>query len=267
MPQRRNSLLLLSAAVFFLALLLFFLYALGPAQDKSADLQDRLKAQGKINDALSNKLQERTAEQDLRSFDEVQAALPYWDNTEQLLLDLDVAGREAGVTHVSLAFSGDLAESRPIQDESASEPAAEAEVGGDGGTSETGNNADAGSGIDTAVSSESAGSGSSDLSGLETEAAAPGSETGAASGPLRLQVSAVVKGKYDEILNYIERLHKLTRLTTLESLEINRGSGAEQELSVPISFTAYFQPAYINEVKVPLLPYAESSVPAPRPRS
>ncbi|MCM3750070.1 type 4a pilus biogenesis protein PilO [Paenibacillus pasadenensis] len=251
MTQRRNPLLLLGASVLFLVLLLFFLYILSPAEERTAQLQGRMDAQEKLNEALSSKLQERTEETNGRPADGVQAELPYWDNTEQLLLDLEKAGEEAGVTHMSLAFNGDLVHSRPLADETEKAAASSMDRSEQSGQQlELGDDADMAEFAETTTDSQSA----------------DGSQSQSTVEPLRLQVSAVVKGNYDDVLAYVERLHKLERITTLESLELNRGTDASQELTVPLTFTAYFQPSYRKQIETPLLPYAESSVQTP-PRS
>ena len=75
-------------------------------------------------------------------------------------------------------------------------------------------------------------------------------------------MAAVIKGSYKSILDYVDRIQKLERLVTVDSLEINRTAcscGTEQDLTVNFTFTAYFEPAYRKDVEIPLLPYAESS--------
>ncbi|QJC50215.1 hypothetical protein HGI30_00370 [Paenibacillus albicereus] len=256
MAARRNSLILLVSAILFLGLLMFFLYGLGPAEEKTASLEAELGTQQKLNDILIAKLQERQEEAEPRPVDGVQAELPYWDNTEQLVLDLDKIGSESGVEHVSIAFSGDLAASRPLGGPSSAPAAVPSEAApGEGASATADAAAPAGDGL-----------------GLAADGSPPGEPPPAekAAGPLRLQVSVVVKGTYDAVLKYAKTLHGLTRLTTLESLELNRSScncGSEQELTVPLAFSAYFQPSYRDRVETPLLPYAESSVPSPPPRS
>ncbi|QGG54218.1 hypothetical protein NYE40_00360 [Paenibacillus sp. FSL W8-1187] len=253
MAARRNSWILLLSAILFLGLLLFFLYGLKPAEEKAASLEAELGTQQKLNDILIAKLQERREEAEIRPVEGVQAELPYWDNTEQLVLDLEQLGAENGVEHVSIAFSGDLAASRPLR----SDPSAERSAApGEGAPAAEG---DAAPAVDE-LGLAAGGSPSSE----------PQPAGAAAAGPLRLQVSAVVKGTYDAVLKYVQSLHGLTRLTTLESLELSRsscGCGSEQELTVPLTFAAYFQPTYRDRVETPLLPYAESSVASPPPRS
>ncbi|SIR67088.1 hypothetical protein SAMN05880570_4670 [Paenibacillus sp. RU4T] len=258
MARRRNTLILLTAVILFLLLLLYAFYFVKPAFDKSADMDGEIAQQERLTEVLRKKLAEKQIAADTRPVDGVQGALPYWDNTEQLALDLERIGAEAKVGHASLSFTGDLSASEPLLERS--------------GTAAGTGNVQGAAGSDGAAPAASA---SSDplAAAAEGQTASPdgaaqdqaGQAQAAAAGPRKLQVAAVIKGSYKSILAYVEQVNLMERITTVDSLEIARGaagSEAGRELTVNFAFTAYFDPSYRSQVEDARLPYAESSAPS-----
>ncbi len=259
MARRRNTLILLTAVILFLLLLLYAFYFVKPAFDKSAALDGEIAQQERLAEVLRKKLAEKQLAADALPVDGVQGALPYWDNTEQLALDLERIGAEAKVSHASLSFTGDLSASEPLLGRSGTAAGTGSVQGAAAGSDEAA--------LDAAASSDSL------AAAAEGQTASPdgtaqdqaGQAQAVAAGPRKLQVAAVVKGSYESILAYVEQVNHMERITTVDSLEIARGaSGSEdgRELTVNFAFTAYFDPSYRSQVQDALLPYAESSAPS-----
>ncbi|KKC48416.1 hypothetical protein VE23_17095 [Paenibacillus sp. D9] len=262
MARRRNTLILLTAVILFLLLLLYAFYFVKPAFDKSAAMDGEIAQQERLTEVLRKKLAEKQTAAETRPVDGVQGALPYWDNTEQLALDLERIGTEAKVSHASLSFTGDLSASEPL-------------VGRSGTAAETASVQGAVSGSEAGSAAAPDASASSDplTAAAEGQSASPegaapdqaGQAQAAAAEPRKLQVAAVIKGSYESILAYVEQVNLMERITTVDSLEIARGaSGSEdgRELTVNFAFTAYFDPSYGSQVESALLPYADSSAPS-----
>ena len=92
MAQRRNTLWLLLALLLVLILAVCYLYLAKPAADRAAAKQIDIEFAQKETRLLQKKLQEKEAASHTGAVDGVQGELPYWDNTEQLVLDLERIG-------------------------------------------------------------------------------------------------------------------------------------------------------------------------------
>ncbi|MGU3473753.1 hypothetical protein ACLBWT_21715 [Paenibacillus sp. D51F] len=256
MARRRNTLILLTAVILFLLLLLYAFYFVKPAFDKSASLDGEIAQQERLTEVLRKKLAEKQVAADARPVDGVQGALPYWDNTEQLALDLERIGAEAKVSHASLSFAGDLSASEPLLERSGTAAGTGSVQGAAAGSDEA---------APDAASDSLAAAAEGQTASPDGAAQDGGQAQAAASEPKKLQVAAVIKGSYESILAYVEQVNLMERITTVDSLEIARGaSGSEdgRELTVNFAFTAYFDPSYRSQVEDALLPFAESSAPS-----
>ncbi|GGD48034.1 type 4a pilus biogenesis protein PilO [Paenibacillus nasutitermitis] len=105
--NKNRKLALLLVALMFLVLLAVYIYMLLPKTRQVSDQQDviaRLESQTRL---LQKKLDEKKSSESKYSQETVQAALPLWDNTEQMLMDLEQIGKTTRVQNVSLAFAAD----------------------------------------------------------------------------------------------------------------------------------------------------------------
>ncbi|NBD25343.1 type IV pilus inner membrane component PilO [Paenibacillus glycinis] len=212
--NKNRSLMLLVLAVLFLVLFAAYMYVVKPAASEVNDQEERISTLDKQRTLLQKKLGEKQEQAAAYSGEDVQRALPLWDNTEHLLLDLQGIEGRSGAQTLSAAFNA---------------------AGGDDASAEDEEQAEGG--------------------GEETNQAAA-----LPSGIKRLKTSAVVKGTYEQVLNYVDALQKLKRLITIDSLDIAKssdGTGASPVIKINLAFTAYFDPSYRDQVSEVLQPYSE----------
>ncbi|SFT29463.1 hypothetical protein [Paenibacillus sp. BC26] len=211
---KNRSLSVLLVAVLFLALFAIYSYLLKPSADQITDQQAEIERLNSEYNLLSKKLAEKKEASNEFSKENVQQALPLWDNTEQLLLDLQQIESSTGGEALTATFTPDRVDDQQNADTSASE------------------NTDS-----TTDSSTSFG-----------------------PNVKQLKVSLVIKGKYADILRYIEELQKLPRLITVDSFDVAKSSslaGDAKPISANLAFTAYFDPSYKSLAKEVLLPFEE----------
>ncbi|MDD9267828.1 hypothetical protein ACFPES_12400 [Paenibacillus sp. GCM10023248] len=106
MSSKNNTqtLLLFLAVIMFLALFAFYYFLQVPSTEKVQSQQNEIVMVEKQVQLLNKKLSEKKEEPG-PSIEEIQAALPLWDNTEQLTLDLDKIKTETKVTFNSIAYA------------------------------------------------------------------------------------------------------------------------------------------------------------------
>ncbi|MBP3966850.1 hypothetical protein [Paenibacillus lignilyticus] len=211
---KNRSLSVLLVAVLFLALFAIYSYLLKPSADQITDQQAEIERLNNEYNLLSKKLAEKKEESNEYSKENVQQALPLWDNTEQLLLDLQQIESSTGGEALTATFTPDRVDDQENADTSASE-----------NTDSTTN-----------------------------------SSTSFGPNVKQLKVGLVIKGKYADILRYIEELQKLPRLITVDSFDVAKSSslsGDAKPISANLAFTAYFDPSYKSLAKDVLLPFEE----------
>ncbi|SEP14099.1 hypothetical protein [Paenibacillus sp. OV219] len=221
--NKNRSLAVLLIALLFLLLFAAYTFLIKPSSGSDSEQQaeiERLTSQAEL---LGKKVSENKQANKAYSEASVQNALPLWDNTEQLLLDLQRIEQETGTATITATFNADtLGE-------------------------QTAGNTDSATLDGTSDSTSSDGTATTD-------------STGSASlGPSvkKLKVSAVIKGRYADVLRYVEKLQRMPRLVTVESFDAVKASTADKPISANITFTAYFDPSYKPLVKQVILPYSD----------
>ncbi|REE66670.1 type IV pilus assembly protein PilO [Paenibacillus taihuensis] len=220
--NKNRSLAVLLIAVLFLILFAAYSFVIKPSSGSNSDQQaeiDRLTGQTEL---LSKKLAEKKESNKSYSEAGVQNALPLWDNTEQLLLDLQSIEQQTSATTITATFSPD---SDGKQADGETDSASLGNIG-----------------LDTSSDNATAGNSSSAELGSYVK---------------KLGVSVVIKGSYTNVLHYVEKLQTMPRLITVDSFDIAKSSSADKPLSASITFTAYFDPSYKSLVKQMVLPYTE----------
>ncbi|SDX96413.1 hypothetical protein [Paenibacillus sp. CF384] len=114
---KNRSLTVLLLALLFLVLFVIYTYLLKPSTDKIANQQIEIESLNNQYSLLSNKLAEKKKASDEYSKSAVQLALPLWDNTEQLLLDLQQIESVTGTETLTASFTPDLEEGQSIAGE------------------------------------------------------------------------------------------------------------------------------------------------------
>ncbi|WP_308637903.1 type 4a pilus biogenesis protein PilO [Paenibacillus silvisoli] len=110
--SKNRSAAVLLIALLFLILFAVYTYILQPTNSKITDQQteiERLDSQFKL---LSTKLAEKKQASDDLSKESVQKALPLWDNTEQLLLDLQTIESTTGAETLTATFTPDASDAQ-----------------------------------------------------------------------------------------------------------------------------------------------------------
>ncbi|OCT14265.1 hypothetical protein A8709_25895 [Paenibacillus pectinilyticus] len=103
--NNQQTWLLFGAALLFLGLFAFYYWVQIPSSTKVKAQESELSLLGKQNQLLSQKVSEKQKTNAGPSLKEVQAALPLWDNTEQLTLDLNKIRKDQNVSFSSIAYS------------------------------------------------------------------------------------------------------------------------------------------------------------------
>ncbi|CAM4422610.1 type 4a pilus biogenesis protein PilO [Paenibacillus tarimensis] len=209
MEQLRNNrqALILAATVMLLVLLAGVVYLILPGSRAVDEQEAEITALSSQFQLLENKLAEREREASGLDMADVQAALPLWDNSEQLLLDLQQLENDTGVELMSSTFT--LA--APAADNQTTDQAA---------------------GVDSGIS------GSSSMG--------------------RVQLSLVVSGTYQDLLNWMDGVQSLPRLITIESFAVSKPQAAEvswKPITVNVTLTAYYDPSYRGLVDEVLWPF------------
>lgn len=99
-----QTLLLFLAVILFLGLFALYYFLQIPSSEKVKSQQNEITIVEKQIQLLNKKLSEKKEEAGF-SMDEIQAALPLWDNTEQLTLDLNKIKTDTNVTFNSIAYA------------------------------------------------------------------------------------------------------------------------------------------------------------------
>ncbi|MFB9325207.1 hypothetical protein ACFFSY_04650 [Paenibacillus aurantiacus] len=86
--SKNRTAVMLIAVILFLALFALYMYLVQPAGDTIAEQESELSTLASQRAILQKKVDERAQKNDGFDAVAVQEALPLWDNTEQLLLDL-----------------------------------------------------------------------------------------------------------------------------------------------------------------------------------
>ncbi|WP_168735714.1 type 4a pilus biogenesis protein PilO [Cohnella fermenti] len=103
----------LGILLLFVFLLGFYFLQVNPLTGDIKKQEDEVSRLQKQSDLLTKKLNEKLAEKGSENMDEIQKALPLWDNTEQLLMDLNKIGSAVAVKTSSVTFSA--SESNELQ--------------------------------------------------------------------------------------------------------------------------------------------------------
>ncbi|MBB3108726.1 type IV pilus assembly protein PilO [Paenibacillus phyllosphaerae] len=218
--NKNRTMIVLMMSLLFLLLFAAYMYVVKPAASSVEEQDTEILSLEQQRDLLQKKLSEKQVDTTTEFPEEtVQTQLPLWDNSEQLVLDLQRIEQETQATMTSSTW---MAETTDTQEEQVSE------------TSTTSESAD-GQGTEEAV-----------VSPLERAK--------------ELKVTATIKGRYSELLAYIEALQKLTRLTTIESLDVTKPSVKDEattDLTLNLVFIAYYDPSYKDLVKTIVQPYKE----------
>ncbi|GFZ88259.1 hypothetical protein GCM10008018_37990 [Paenibacillus marchantiophytorum] len=107
MSNKNNTqtLLLFGAALLFLGLFAFYYFLQMPSSDKVKAQESELATLNKQVQLLNKKVSEKQNAVIGPSMKEVQAALPLWDNTEQITLDLNKIKKDTDVSFNSITYS------------------------------------------------------------------------------------------------------------------------------------------------------------------
>ncbi|MDR6549675.1 hypothetical protein [Paenibacillus qinlingensis] len=103
--NNQQTLLLFVAVLLFLGLFAFYYFVQIPSSTKVKNQANEVSALDKQIQLLTQKVSEKQKSNPGPSMKDVQAALPLWDNTEQLTLDLNKIRTEQNVTFSSIAYS------------------------------------------------------------------------------------------------------------------------------------------------------------------
>ncbi|TXK85392.1 type 4a pilus biogenesis protein PilO [Paenibacillus sp. N3.4] len=107
MSSKNNTqtLLLFVAVLLFLGLFAFYYFLQIPSSNKVKAQESEIATLDKQVQLLNKKISDKQKEDVGPSIKEIQAALPLWDNTEQLTLDLNKIKNDTKVTFNSIAYS------------------------------------------------------------------------------------------------------------------------------------------------------------------
>jgi Tfp pilus assembly protein PilO len=103
--NNKQSLLLFGAVLLFLALFAFYYDVQIPSSTQVQNQANELSTLDKQIQLLTQKVNEKQKETAGPSMKDVQAALPLWDNTEQITLDLNKIRKDQNVTFSTIAYS------------------------------------------------------------------------------------------------------------------------------------------------------------------
>lgn len=103
--NNQQTLLLFVAVLLFLGLFAFYYFVQLPSSTKVKNQADEVSTLDKQIQLLTQKVSEKQKSNPGPSMKDVQAALPLWDNTEQLTLDLNKIRTDQNVTFSSIAYS------------------------------------------------------------------------------------------------------------------------------------------------------------------
>jgi Tfp pilus assembly protein PilO len=103
--NKNQSLITIGLLMAFVILLGFYMFKVKPSNENITVQKDELVRLHNQTELISKKMAEKQASAAESSQDTVQAALPLWDNSEQLLLDLNRISESTGVVLRGATFS------------------------------------------------------------------------------------------------------------------------------------------------------------------
>jgi hypothetical protein len=103
--NNQQTLLLFCAVLLFLGLFAFYYFVQLPSSSKVKTQTEEISQLDKQVQLLTKKVSEKQKENTGPSMKDVQVALPLWDNTEQLTLDLNKIKKDQNVTFSTIAYS------------------------------------------------------------------------------------------------------------------------------------------------------------------
>lgn len=103
--NKNRSLVLLGLAVLFLVLFAVYMYLVKPTASDLDDQETKIAQLSQERSLLQRKLKEKQEQSASYSDEAVQRALPLWDNTEQLMLDIGTIEGRTGAETLSATFN------------------------------------------------------------------------------------------------------------------------------------------------------------------
>jgi type IV pilus assembly protein PilO len=103
--NNQQPMLLFGAVLLFLGLFAFYYFVQLPSSSKVKAQSEEISQLDKQVQLLTKKVSDKQKDNAGPSMKDVQAALPLWDNTEQLTLDLNKIKKDQNVTFSTIAYS------------------------------------------------------------------------------------------------------------------------------------------------------------------